>query len=175
MKKILAVCILVLLLASCSNTEPNDSEKSAGGTNADTIETEQVSSAFVCELKGGAIITVGADAESIISSLGQYVDYSEAPSCVHEGSDKVYTYTGYSVMTSPGESGEFIAQVNIITDEEALANGITIGSARSDVIAAYGECSDEQFGIMKYDVGGAVITFVTENDAVLSISIGAKN
>jgi len=180
MKKIITVSLLCLLiLASCDSDKSNKTETQ--GVTETKISTEAVTEEiteikeFVCEFKSGKKITLNKEATGEISSLGEYRDYSEAPSCVHEGSDKVYTYSGFTVMTSPdGNGGEYVYQVSLLSDEDSLANGITIGSPKGDIINAYGDCTDEKFGTMKYELDNVTVSVVIDNGAVSSLTLTAK-
>ena len=131
---------------------------------------------YNCKLDNGVTIVIGSDAETAIATLtdtvGEYVDYMEAPSCVHEGSDKVYTYDGFTVSSSPAADGsEFITDVTFTSDAVGLDNGIMIGSSGDDVTAAFGENFEEQFGVRKYVSGDITLTITLSDNIVTSMSI----
>ena len=131
---------------------------------------------YNCKLDNGVTIVIGSVAETAIATLtdtvGEYVDYMEAPSCVHEGSDKVYTYDGFMVSSSPAADGsEFITDVTFTSDAVGLDNGIMIGSSGDDVTAAFGENFEEQFGARKYVSGDITLTITLSDNIVTSMSI----
>lgn len=131
---------------------------------------------YNCKLDNGVTIVIGSDAETAIATLtdtvGEYVDYMEAPSCVHDGSDKVYTYDGFMVSSSPAADGsEFITDVTFTSDAVGLDNGIMIGSSGDDVTAAFGENFEEQFGVRKYVSGDITLTITLSDNIVTSMSI----
>ena len=131
---------------------------------------------YSLKLDNGVTIVIGSDAETAIATLtdtvGEYVDYMEAPSCVHEGSDKVYTYDGFMVSSSPAADGsEFITDVTFTSDAVGLDNGIMIGSSGDDVTAAFGENFEEQFGVRKYVSGDITLTITLSDNIVTSMSI----
>ena len=95
----------------------------------------------------------------------------EAPSCVHEGFDRVYTYAGlYTVLTSPDASGaEYIAEISLLSDLVALdvsGTYLMIGSAESDIKAAFGDPAEDAFGVQKYNLDGANLTVTVDGGVV---------
>ncbi len=186
MKKIIVTLLFVtLVLVSCSAGNTDSAEttvptetaaQTAATTEAVTEATELLTVApFAVEFDGGKTVTLGAPAEDVIPALGDYTDMIEAPSCIHEGNDKVYFYDGFSVTTSPdGDGGEYVAQVEITSDTCTLANGIAIGSAKDDIIKAYGEDFTEQFGMMSFVLDGAGMTVNVQDDVVMGIVFTAE-
>lgn len=194
--------LALLLTASCqseSNSNETDSETTTATesieTNIDTtteeikdttepVETSAPSDAFPlnddgtydCKLDNGVTIVVGSNAtdtiKALTDTLGDYLDYMEAPSCVHEGSDKVYTYDGFTVSSSPAADGsEFITDITFTSDAVGLDNGIMIGSSGDDVTVAFGEDFEEQFGVRKYVSGDITLTITLSDNIVSALSI----
>ena len=191
MKKLLAfVLILALfLLVSCAPAEtPDEPDKDVIDRNeeiadpADTADEEQndipevtdnaetsQNGGFTVAFADGRTVELGADAASI-EALGEYTDMFEAPSCVHEGFDRVYTYDGFSVTTSPDENGaDYVAEVAVESSSCALENGLTVGSTVDDMAAAYGEDYTDSFGFITYELEGATASFVTDGGVITSI------
>ena len=51
---------------------------------------------YTCVFDSGISVKLGSPAADALALLGDYSDMMEAPSCVHEGFDRVYTYAdGY--------------------------------------------------------------------------------
>ena len=126
---------------------------------------------YTCVFDNGITVKLGAPAADALSALGDYSDMMEAPSCVHEGFDRVYTYAGlYTVLTSPDASGaEYVAEISLLSDLVALdASGtyLMIGSSESDIKAAFGEPAEDAFGVQKYYIDGANITVTVDGGAV---------
>ena len=119
---ILIFCMLcgTLVLASCTPTEPSDDRKNY---------------VFV---KGDVTVRISDDAESVLDALGTPRQYSESPSCLFDGLDKVYVYGGFRIQTYPDGTIERIYSVELLDDSVATPEGIAIGSARADVIEVYG-------------------------------------
>ena len=118
----LTLCTLcgTLMIASCTPAEPADD-----GRNY----------VFV---KGELTVRIGSDAKTVLDALGTPNQYSESPSCLFDGLDKVYAYGGFRIQTYPDGAQERIYSVELLDDSVATPEGIAIGSARADVIAAYG-------------------------------------
>ena len=179
---------MLLFCVSCSKTEisdnevtdiedgitenegtGNDAEKEADPDNNDVgVDYTAV------VLEDGREIKLGAKADGVIVSLGEYEEMFEAPSCVHEGTDRVYTYTGFSVTTSPDENGDnIVTEVGIESSECKLANGLTVGSDVKDVEAVYGSDCTDAFGFITYTFDGVTISIVTDNGTISTILFSA--
>lgn len=142
-------------------------------TSPDTSDPAEAS-AYACELDNGFTVTIGAPVgttiDDITAKLGQR-DYMEAVSCVHPGYDKVYTFDGFTVSTSPAADGtEYITELTLISDEVSLANGVMIGSPKDDVNSAFGDNFEEKFGVRNYDLSGVKLSIIFTDDLVSSLS-----
>ena len=197
MKKTLSLLLLAALTASmlsCSNdsTTP-DTTDSVSGTPVTAVteaavighETAAVTEAqteapaqntpavdgYTCVFDNGISVKLGSPAADALAVLGDYSDMMEAPSCVHEGFDRVYTYAGlYTVLTSPDASGaEYIAEISLLSDLVALdvsGTYLMIGSAESDIKAAFGDPAEDAFGVQKYNLDGANLTVTVDGGVV---------
>ena len=197
MKKILSLLLLAALTASmlsCGNdsTTPDTTDSVSGTpdtavTEAAVIgdETAAVTEAqteapaqntpavdgYTCVFDNGISVKLGSPAADALAVLGDYSDMMEAPSCVHEGFDRVYTYAGlYTVLTSPDASGaEYIAEISLLSDLVALdvsGTYLMIGSAESDIKAAFGNPAEDAFGVQKYNLDGANLTVTVDGGVV---------
>ena len=197
MKKTLSLLLLAALTASmlsCSNdsTTPDTTDSVSGTpdtavTEAAVIdgETAAVTEAqteapaqntpavdgYTCVFDNGISVKLGSPAADALAVLGDYSDMMEAPSCVHEGFDRVYTYAGlYTVLTSPDASGaEYIAEISLLSDLVALdvsGTYLMIGSAESDIKAAFGDPAEDAFGVQKYNLDGANLTVTVDGGVV---------
>lgn len=197
MKKTLALLLLAALTASmlsCGNdSTTSDTTDSISGT-PDTAVTEAAVigdetaavtevqteapaqntpavDGYTCVFDNGISIKLGSPAADALAVLGDYSDMMEAPSCVHEGFDRVYTYAGlYTVLTSPDASGaEYIAEISLLSDLVALdvsGTYLMIGSSESDIKAAFGEPAEDAFGVQKYAIDGANLTVTVDSGVV---------
>ena len=147
----------------------SDGEASVNDTSApETISTYEI------KLDNGVTVVIGGDAEALIASLGEPVDYMEAPSCIHEGFDKVYTYDGYSINTSPDANGkQYVAELALLSDAVALENGLMIGGTASDVEAAFGTDCEDQFGVRIYKLDGVTVSITIDADSVTAITLSS--
>ncbi len=177
---ILAGLVVCLALGACGrNTNPtsdpaNTTDASALHTTDSAQDTRPpvAAEAYLCELDNGLSVRMGAEASAAIAALGDCIDYAEAPSCVHEGFDKVYTYNGFTVSTSPDANGrEYVSEFSIQSDAVAFFNGVTIGSFADDVTEAFGADFEEQFGVRKYQLQNAVLTLAFDGDTVTAIAV----
>ena len=197
MKKTLALLLLAALTASmlsCGNdSTTSDTTDSVSGTPDTAVtdaaaigdETAAVTEAqteapaqntpavdgYTCVFDNGISIKLGSPAADALAVLGDYSDMMEAPSCVHEGFDRVYTYAGlYTVLTSPDASGaEYIAEISLLSDLVALdvsGTYLMIGSAESDIKAAFGNPAEDAFGVQKYNLDGANLTVTVDGGVV---------
>ena len=197
MKKTLALLLLAALTASmlsCGNDSTRfDTTDSISGTPDTAVteaavidgETAAVTEAqteapaqntpavdgYTCVFDNGISIKLGSPAADALAVLGDYSDMMEAPSCVHEGFDRVYTYAGlYTVLTSPDASGaEYIAEISLLSDLVALdvsGTYLMIGSAESDIKATFGDPAEDAFGVQKYNLDGANLTVTVDGGVV---------
>ena len=141
-------------------------------TDAETDEpSADISLGKTVKFSGGLSVTLGGTAEDELEKCGDALSVSEAPSCVYDGVDKVYTYKGFSVTTSPDGTGiDKVSSVEIVSSEAVLEGDITVGSAISDVIAVYGDGCTESFGTYTFESDGVTLTVVADGDTVTSIA-----
>ncbi len=152
---ILILCMLcgTLMLASCTPTEPSDDGKN-----------------YVF-IKGDLTVRICADAQTVLDALGTPKQYSESPSCLFDGLDKVYVYGGFRIQTYPDGTIERIYSVELLDDSVATPEGIAIGSARADVIAAYGSEMRETASALIYTdtANGTELMFSIRDGRVTNI------
>ena len=192
MKKTLLILLMALCLSlavSCNDTNNgaahNDSvtttEITSGVTGTESVsESAEITEAddkndngsvFMCKFENGTEIAIS----KALPALGEYLDYAEATSCIHPGMDKVYTYNGFTVTTSPDANGnDLVSEVALISDTAVLAGGISIGCDKSVIEDVYGNDYTEEFGVMKYEKDGVIISVVLDNSSkVTSFVISA--
>lgn len=182
MKKVLLAMLLIsAVLVSCggdngdpavTGTTTDTASVTDSGTDAvtesETAADETETDSFVCELDNGVTVILGGD----LPDLGDPVNYAEAASCVHPGMDKVYTYDGFTVTTSPDADGnDFVSEVSLISDKVSLNGGIKLGAAKDTVISVLGDDYTEQFGVMTYHRNDVTLSVVLDdNSNVLSFT-----
>jgi len=194
MKQTIALLLLAALTASLlscgSDNAGADTTNDGMDSTADTVITEAILTdgetaavteapaqttpavdGYTCIFDNGISIKLGAPAADALALLGDYSDMMEASSCVHEGFDRVYTYSGlYTVLTSPDTSGaEYVAEISLLSDLVALdvsGTYLMIGSPEADIKAAFGDPAEDAFGVQKYVIDGANITVTVDGGAV---------
>ncbi len=172
MKKLTALLAALLLAASLTACGGENPENPSGDSTGDAVPGTALT--YEVKLDTGVSVTVGAPASAVLPGLGEHLDLMEAPSCVHEGTDRVYTYDGYTVTTAPGADGvDYVTQLSLTSDAAAFDNGIMIGSAADDVTAAYGDKFEESFGVRTYTLGGVKLVFVLADGAVSELTVSA--
>ncbi|MBQ8552292.1 MAG: hypothetical protein IJ428_05715 [Clostridia bacterium] len=155
-------------IESVNTTADETAAKEADTTAPEAIET------YTAVLDNGTTVIVGGEADMFITTQGEPLNYMEAPSCIHEGFDKVYTFDGYSVTTSPAaDKTQYIAELSLLSDAVALEGGLMIGGSASDAEAVFGTEYEEQFGVRKYTLEGATVSIVLDGDTVSGITISS--
>ncbi len=117
------------------------------------------------------LVRTGDNINMYLEQLGTPDDFVQARSCLYDGDDKVYTFGGIIIYTYPNGADDIVYLIEV-TGGEKLLSGIGIGSAKSDVIAAYGEEYVEFGTMLAYDLSEtASLSFQIENDVVTFIEI----
>lgn len=189
---ILMVILLMSTFASCSDssddnnpavtTSPQSSTESTteaeiNETDSPQTEKSQVIASIspVINLDNGISLTVGGSADEFFktaeSIIGSYIDMSEAPSCIRDGYDRVYTYDGFNITTVPGSSEDIISEITLTSDSVAIGDGVMIGSDRSDIDKYFGEDYTESFGVRKYIGEDITVTVVFDGGIVSALSV----
>lgn len=173
-----ALCVMV----SCSSGETADTTPdnwipdNSTETTADVPDTIPENTGYIVELDNGTTFVMGALADDIVAALGEPLSVTEAPSCVHEGMDKLYNFGSYTLTTSPGADGNArIQEISLISDAIALADGLSIGSDKATVEAAFGSEYTENFGVLQFSLDGAGVSVILDgDDCVSGLTITAK-
>lgn len=142
------------------STEPSDN-------TTEPPVSDVVYTTYTVKLDNGLSIEVGGDASWV--SAEDAIDYMEAPNCIYEGFDKVYTFDGYSINTSPDKNGgEYITELAILSDMVAFESGLTIGSDLSAVDAEFGDNFTEQFGVRTYKLGEITTVVILDGSGIVT-------
>ncbi len=111
----LCALLLILALAACGGT--------SGG--------------FAFRAPNGTEVTIGADATSAVEALGAHLSINESASCGGiPGMDRVYSYKGFRVKTTPAEGGDIVCQIELTDDSVKTPEGIYIGMSEADAKTA---------------------------------------
>jgi hypothetical protein len=167
--KIIALALIAttaLSLVACGGSSDTKVIESSNTTTSTTAAS--TNSGYVFSYNG-TTIPVDADAAPIIEALGEPNSYFESPSCAAEGIGKLYTYNDFEIQTYPDGDTDLILYVLLRTDNVATAEGIDLSSSRDDIIAAYGDPTEEATGSMKYTTDTMTLVFVFDGDSLVSI------
>ncbi len=168
MKKFItcSLCVLALLasLALTACTEEVSESDSTASQDSGTVSATGYYFTY-----NDTDIILGAAADAIIESLGEYKSYFESESCAFEGLDKVYSYSGFKVNTYEEDGVDYILSVVFSNDTVENAEGITIGSSKDAVLAAYGDPTSETTSSLVYEKDGTQLVVGISNDSVASL------
>ena len=115
-------------------------------------------------------IHIGDDGNAVAAALGTPIDHIEEDSCGGEGPDKTFVYPGFRYDTVMTGGVDRIVKIVLTDDSIATPNGIKIGSAKSAVIAAYGDSYTENAdGSLVYTDGNAKLMFGIRDGVVTAI------
>ena len=104
----------------------------------------------------GAEYPLHSDAGRLLAVLGKPDSQSEAVSCAYVGMDRQFRYkAGIEIDTYPIKDKDMIDSIVLTSEDFATTKGISIGSSRAEVEAAYGTTYRDE---------GEVITYYQNND-----------
>ena len=168
----LAVALSLVCLAGCGGEKKtiNGDVQTPGQTQeSKETESQQANRKGYVFKSGSAVIDIDGDMAPVAEALGEPVSYFEAASCAFEGLDKTYTYAGFVVETYPKNDKDLVSSIVIKDDSVKTPEGVTVGSTRDEMIAAYGENYAEEAGMLVYAKDGMKLMFLLKNDMVSSI------
>ncbi len=100
----------------------------------------------------GVTVTAKSEVSGLLDGFGEGYEYSEAISCVYEGMDKTFTYENFSLYTYPDGDSDCLMEIYCVGGDVKTAGGITLGSSRADVEAAYGKGYVEAGSVLSYEL-----------------------
>ena len=129
----------------------------------------------------GVSVTAKSEVADLLDSFGEGYEYSEAISCVYEGMDKTFTYENFSLYTYPNGSSDCLMEIYCVDGDVKTAKGITFGSTKSEIEAAYGK-GTEAGSTLTYELPAkseenvpASLYFVLRDDAVTAIAMTTEH
>ncbi len=114
-------------------------------------------------------ITPDDDMAPILASLGEPTKYYEAASCAFNGLDKMFTWGSVQINTYPDGSKDRVLSIILLDDANLTPEGVTIGSSREAVIAAYGNNYEGGETALTYKKGGTELKFLLRDGCVTSV------
>lgn len=144
------ICVLALLPAACTGNGGPDATVAATATPAAGPQMGVFTSDDLLFEVEGATFALRSDVAPLLAALGEDYEYSEAISCVFEGFDKTYDYSDVAIYTNPDGKTDLINEIIVYAERYPTAKGVTVGSSRADVVAAYGEPHIDDNGVYTY-------------------------
>lgn len=119
----------------------------------------------------GVEIKVGGDANATVKALGEAQNVVETPSCGGGAEpDREYTYAGFKFNTVNENGKNVIVKIVLADDSVSTPEGISIGSSRDEVIAAYGEnFTENATGTLIYTDGATKLMIGITDGSVSAI------
>ncbi|MBR4706930.1 MAG: hypothetical protein IKP29_02610 [Pseudobutyrivibrio sp.] len=169
-KRILILTMTAAIAMSLTACGGSSDTKVIEGNSANTAATTTTTSAtgYVFNYKG-TDIPVDAEAAPIIEALGEASSYFESPSCAADGIGKVYTYSDVEVETYPDGDVDKVLAVRLLNDTVSTAEGIDLSSSKDDIVAAYGDATEETDRSLKYEKDGMSLVFIFGDNGLISI------
>ncbi|MBR5529610.1 MAG: hypothetical protein IKU57_03955 [Oscillospiraceae bacterium] len=136
MKKILMITLalcMVLSMVACGGSETPAGNEGNSGNAASTPAADSYTFTYK-----GVELKLYAEAEPILTALGEPTKYTETASCAFDGLDKTYYYGNLYVQTYPENGKDYIYGWWFADDTLTTAENIYIGSTQAEVEAAYG-------------------------------------
>ncbi len=169
--KIIAVGLIAtmaLSMVACGSSSDTKVIEGSNTTTASSTSDSSAASGFVFTYNGTAI-AVDTDVAPVLEALGEPKSEFTSPSCAGQGDGHLYTYDDFEIQTYPDGDTDLILYVLLRTDNVATAEGVDLSSSRDDIIATYGEPSEEATGSMKYEKDGTKLVFIFDGDSLISI------
>lgn len=145
-------------------SDSDEEDADAADEEADSEDTVQDDdTAEEPEVSGEAIMALGEDCTQYVR---QYpcLSMSEGISCMGDGYDRTYDYGDYIVYTfaDRAKTGDYVQEIDLVTDAYSTNAGIHVGSTREEVEAAYGVSDNDQYGSSE----GGYFAFLYDGDVV---------
>lgn len=126
-----------------------------------------------CFVYNNTSVTPGAKMAELQNGLGEPVSYEESPSCLYQGLDKDYTYHGFKLRTYPENGIDHVLNICFTDDSVQTPEGITLGSALEEVVAAYGSGFTEENGSTVYTKDKTELRFRFSDGCVIAVEYWA--
>jgi len=123
---------------------------------------------------GQSEFMLDTDATALLSLLGDNYDYSEAPSCVYEGTDKIFAYDGIEIYTYPYGGADLIDEIVLLSSGYVTNRGVKPGDSIDAVLEKYGNGGIREGNVLTYpkdpkNPRSPVIYFVLDGKKIISI------
>lgn len=168
MKKWIAILLALVLALSLVACGESAADNAGNGGSSEGSGNKPAEPGYVFK-HGTTEIVMNAPAKDIIAALGEPQSYSEQASCAFTGLDKTYNYGSFVLYTYPLDGVDYVYSLFLQDDGVATPEGITIGSSRADVEAAYGTAGFNGSNAYIMTKGASKLTIMVENDVVTTV------
>ncbi|SDI52599.1 hypothetical protein SAMN05421493_11727 [Pseudobutyrivibrio sp. 49] len=168
-KKLLTLGMIGVMALSFVACGGSSDTKVIEGSNSTTASAEATGSAGYVFSYNGIDMPVDADVAPILEKLGEPKEEFTSPSCAGQGDGHLYTYDDFQIQTYPDGDTDLILYVSLRTDNVATKEGIDLASSKDDILAAYGEPSEESATSLKFEKDGVKLVFIFDGDSLISI------
>lgn len=118
----------------------------------------------------GVSVAPGDDMKHLLRELGDPKSTYEAPSCLFEGNDRVYSYQGFDINMAIIDGKEICVAVFLTDESVKTPEGLTIGSSLAEMQKAFGDHDEEETGQYTWRGENSELVIVVIEDKVTSIS-----
>ena len=147
---------------AASDSDEEDADAADEETDSeDTVQDDDT--AEEPEISGEAIMALGEDCTQYVRQY-RCLSMSEGISCMGDGYDRTYDYGDYIVYTfaDRAKTGDYVQEIDLVTDAYSTNAGIHVGSTREEVESAYGVSDNDQYGSSE----GGYFAFLYDGDVV---------
>ncbi|MBO4928543.1 MAG: hypothetical protein J5379_09890 [Clostridiales bacterium] len=153
--------------AAQGESQTQESQNDGEGSVDVTLDTKDN---FVFKAQDTDIL-LGGDPTAVLEKLGEPKSKLDVPSCAHDGTDHVYTYSDFSltVYTETGSETGFISDVLLTSDLVATPEGLEIGMSADKTREIYGDADKETDTLWIYKRGTSQLMVTFNAGKVISI------
>ena len=118
------------------------------------------------------LIEMNQDINDVVDALGDPLGIFEAPSCAFDGIDRIFSYPGLQIHTYPSGDDDFIHTISFRDDSIGTSENIYLGDSLDLLLKAYGEDFEYELDMYTFTRGLTTLSFLIEEDMVVSITYG---
>ncbi|MBQ8345725.1 MAG: hypothetical protein IJY42_05630 [Clostridia bacterium] len=146
---LMALMLLTMAMTACNQTENKDALYSLSYKNT--------------------TLSLGANADPVVASLGTPVSTTEIGDCGGKGAQVKYVYADLTLYVLKAEDGNTIDAFALNHDMVSTDQGVSIGDEKDHVLEHYGEPTGQSANKLEYQDGNRYLIFDLEEKQVVSI------
>lgn len=163
-----SLCLILAALCLCVLASCKDEGENADGTKEESKKSA-AGAVYYFEYNG-VKVELGAKADSIISSLGEYKDKKEIGDCGGLGAQVKYSYSSFEVYVLESKTeGNIIDQITFRDDLVETHEGVCIGMSVTEVKKLLGTPTSADSSKLEYLSGEKLLRIGIEGDSVTKI------